>query len=320
MAALDSTYGALLIGVVVAALLHGCTCIQTWNYYIKNPSDWWYTKAFVACVLVTETCHQAMITHAIYTYIVTDFGAFEELDNIVFMVIAVFLNGFTTLFVQCFLAMRVYRLSKSWLAYGLVMIMVIAQFLLVLIYDIKALRYETFARLAALKALSMAINATSAVGDILITMFLCALLHRSRTGFQKSDTMINKLIMFSMNTGLLTSICALASLICISVWPHTFIYMAFYFNIGRLYCNSLLATLNARRDVRTESQCIADLSFGDVGMHRTSNPGCTKLKTSRAASNAISIQVDTIQEFTRDEVRLPPPCCCRAQTDSDALC
>jgi hypothetical protein len=67
--------------------------------------------------------------------------------------------------------------------------------------------------------------------------------------------MINKLILFSINTGLLTSICAVMSLISvrtklrlvwcgasdlaqITVWDGTFIYIAFYFCLGRRKCRS----------------------------------------------------------------------------------
>ncbi len=51
-----------------------------------------------------------------------------------------------------------------------------------------------FAELATLKYLSISVNALAAAGDVLIAGTLCLLLHRSRTGFQKSDTMINKLV------------------------------------------------------------------------------------------------------------------------------
>lgn len=61
----------------------------------------------------------------------------------------------------------------------------------------------------------MAINALAATGDVLITITLCILLHQSRTGYQSSDTMIMKLIMFSISTGFLTSICAAMSLISV---------------------------------------------------------------------------------------------------------
>ncbi|KAH0831946.1 hypothetical protein J3R83DRAFT_12832 [Lanmaoa asiatica] len=165
----------------------------------------------------------------------------------------------------------------------------------------------------------MSINALAAAGDVLITVFLCFTLQISRTGFQKSDTLITKLILFSINTGFLTSLCALASLVCISVWPHMWIYIAFYFCIGRLYCNTLLATLNARKGLRGGSRN-GDMLLSFKGQDAQQKTNYTTLGTSSrvgfcflrntgtraslphqyTAPNNISIKIDTPQEYIRD--------------------
>ncbi|KAG6896678.1 hypothetical protein C0992_006751 [Termitomyces sp. T32_za158] len=116
-------------------------------------------------------------------------------------------------------------------------------------------------RTRTLQWLSMAVNILAALGDALIAGALCFFLQRSRTGFRKSDTMIRKLIMFTVSTGVLTSICAIASLVSILVWPSTLIYAAFYFCLGRLYSNSVLATLNARQSIRELGEDSDELSF-----------------------------------------------------------
>ncbi|KAI9460431.1 hypothetical protein HD554DRAFT_1586577 [Boletus coccyginus] len=319
MGALDNTLGAFLIGVVASATLYGVTCIQTWYYYGRYPSDPWYIKLLVAGVLVSDTCHQALITHCAYTYLVSDFGVPAALGNTVWsLIVEVFFNGFTALFVQSFLAMRVYWLSnKSWLATGSVMTLVVGEFVLILAYSIPAyvsascffisvsrsfvlsLRFQTFAQLTTLKALSMSVNAVAAVGDVLITAFLCTLLQRSRTGFRRSNILINNLTMYTINTGLLTSICAIASLISIAAWPNTFIYIAFYFCLGRLYCNSLLATLNMRNSLRTDSYD-EDVSLSFKAAQQRTNPSMTGT-ISRRQPNNISIKIDTTQEHVWDE-------------------
>ncbi|KIJ70461.1 hypothetical protein HYDPIDRAFT_23564 [Hydnomerulius pinastri MD-312] len=297
---LDNTFGAFLIGVVISATLYGVTCVQTWYYYGRYPSDPWYIKLLVGAVLLSDTAHQALITHTVYTYLVTDFGQYADLGTLVWsLIVEVLFNGFTALIVQSFLAMRVYRLSnKSILATGSVMALVIGEFILVVIYVSKGLKFQTFAELTELKALSMSVNAVAAAGDVLIAIFLCTLLQNSRTGFRRSDTMINKLIVFSINTGLLTSICAVASLISIGVWPSTFIYIAFYFCLGRLYCNSLLATLNARKGLRGDSRD-DNMSLSLQGVQKTNQ---SMIGTSqRRLPNNISIKIDTTQEYVRDE-------------------
>jgi len=296
---LDNTFGAFLIGVVVSATLYGVTCVQTWYYFSRYSSDPWYIRLLVAAVLLSDSVHQALITHTVYTYLVTDFGIYEDLATLVWsLIVEVLFNGFTALMVQCFLTMRVYRLSnKSIIATAYVLSLVIGEFVLVVIYVAKAIHFTTFTQLTELKPLSMSVNAVAAAGDVLIAIFLCTLLQQSRTGFRKSDTMINKLILFSINTGLLTSICAVFSLISITVWPNTFIYIAFYFCLGRLYCNSLLATLNARKSLRGDSHD-ENVSLSLQGIQKSTNSVGT---SQRRLPNNIAIKIDTTQEYVRDE-------------------
>lgn len=78
-----------------------------------------------------------------------------------------------------------------------------------------SIKLTTFAEVTKIRPLSMSVNALAASCDVVITTILCTLLQHSRTGFQISDTIINKLIMFSISTGLLTSACAVMSLVSV---------------------------------------------------------------------------------------------------------
>ena len=62
---------------------------------------------------------------------------------------------------------------------------------------------------------SRSINILGAASDTAIALVLIYLLHQSRTGFKRSETIINRLILFTINTGALTSLCALVSLITV---------------------------------------------------------------------------------------------------------
>ncbi len=48
-----------------------------------------------------------------------------------------------------------------------------------------------------------------------ITIALFYFLNRSRTGFRRSEAVVNKIVLFSFNTGLFTALCALASFIAV---------------------------------------------------------------------------------------------------------
>ncbi|KAG1753710.1 uncharacterized protein EDB91DRAFT_1242682 [Suillus paluster] len=300
MGAVDDTFGAFLIGVVISATLYGVTFVQTWYYFSRYSSDPWYMKLLVGAILLSDTVHQALITHTVYTYLITDFDIPANLGKLVWSLsVEVLFNGFTGLLVQSFLTARVYRLSnKSIIATATVLSLVIAEFVIIVVYVAKAVRLTTFVEVPQLKPLSMCVNAVAAAGDVLIAGFLCVLLQRARTGFRRSDTMINKLILFTINTGLLTSICAVMSLISITMWPNSYIYMAFYFCLGRLYCNCLLATLNARKGLRRESQD-EHMGLSLRGVQKSADSPIGPLR--RGMPNDISIKIDTTRDYVEDE-------------------
>jgi len=150
-------------------------------------------------------------------------------------------------------------------------ILIAAEFVSVVVYFAKAITMDTFVQLATLKALSMTVNVLAVAGDVLITVAFCVLLHRSRNSLRRSNTMINMLIAFSVQTGMLTSLCAIDSLISIAVSPNTFIYISFYFLLGRLYCNSLLATLNVRKAIRQRGHGETGISLRAIGDSSTDN-------------------------------------------------
>ena len=95
------------------------------------------------------------------------------------------------------------------------------------------MKLQTYAKLTELFHLSRSINILSAASDVVIAASLIWLLQSSRTGFKRYDNIINRLILFSLNTGLLTSLDAIASLVTITALPTTFIYIMFYVTCSR---------------------------------------------------------------------------------------
>ncbi|KAJ3713668.1 hypothetical protein FB446DRAFT_722722 [Lentinula raphanica] len=301
------TFGAAYIGIVVAALLLGVSAIQG-VYYFTHNKDGWVLRGLVAAVLLFDFIHQVLITHTGYVYLVSFWQQPDKLQTVIWSLLAeVLFNGLTAFGVQCFLTYRILKLSgnKMWLTIT-VMVFVLAEFACVIAFaTIAFLRVRTFEELSAeLKGLSVAVNAGAVAGDILIASILTLLLQRSKTGFRKSDTMINKLTIFAVNTGGLTSLCAVASLISILAAPNMFIYISFFFSMGRLYTNSLLANLNARPMIKKAAEGInttgdTSLPYKEYGRHASSSKLVFQHSKHLNATN-ISIQVDTTREFVSD--------------------
>jgi hypothetical protein len=208
------------------------------------------------------------------------------------------------LLVQLFFVYRAWKLSNgNWFLSVPIAAASIAEFGVITTYVVKAVPIQDFTEAATLKSLSLTVNAMTAVTDVGIALVLCFLLQQSRTGFRRSDTLITKLIIFTVNTGLLTSLDAIASLISYAASPNTFIYICFFFALGRLYSNSLLATLNVRRSLSNNSSAaVESTSISLQGVHPRSATQSANMMTTlnRPSPQHVAIKVDTTQEFAHD--------------------
>ncbi|KIY51917.1 hypothetical protein FISHEDRAFT_70411 [Fistulina hepatica ATCC 64428] len=251
---LDDTIGAAYCGVVVSALLYGVSCVQSF-YYFTHQADEWPIVTLVGAVMVFETVHQALISHTVYTYAITNFNNPFILTQLVWsLVVEVLFNGMVGFLVQGFLMMRVWRLSgRNKLLTGIVALLVFAEFGCVTAFFGLAIRLKTLAQLGELKPLSITVNALAAAGDV------------------------------------------------ITVAGNTFVYITFFFCMGRLYSNSLLATLNARSLIRNAAEGIVSSEDNNLSIFSKGLAGVTmSMGSKRPTTTNISIKIDTTQEHAVD--------------------
>jgi hypothetical protein len=257
MASMDSTFGMLFDSVIVGAALYGAGCLQGYLYFRKySTKDPWILKSLVAFVLVCDTFQVGILTACVYQYLVSNFANPNILGELLnTLIIEIFFSDTIGLAVQMFYCWRVWRLSDG--NFFIVVPLVIvswAAFASLVVYSCLALKITTYAELASLKNLSMSCNVLAAAADILISLAMIVLLQRSKTNYKKTNSMLNRLIIFTFNTGIPVSICALWACIAINAWPSTFIYIFFFLLQGRFYTNSLLVTLNSREYIKRGAQ------------------------------------------------------------------
>jgi len=289
---LDNSIGAMMIGVIISAVLHGVCLLQAFYYFQRYKKDAWFLKALVMVMVTFDATHLCLISHTVYHYSITNFHDEEALKHIIWsVVIEALFTGVNGALVQTFYVYRVWMLSqKNYLLTGLLLFLIVSCAGCGTAWVIISMRMGTYRNLLRVNPLTITINALSTTIDTLIALSLVYLLNSARTGFRKSDTMINKLIIFVVNTGILTTICAIASLICLVASPNTLIYASFYFCIGRLYLNSFLATLNARKSI---TEKIDNVDHMLVSMPRS-------VVSSQGTKGNISIRIDKTQESMHD--------------------
>ncbi|KAH8826050.1 hypothetical protein DL96DRAFT_1816501 [Flagelloscypha sp. PMI_526] len=298
-AKLDGTIGCLFWGMLAATGLWGIGALQMWYYFDKYRNDKKAHIILVCLVFASDTCHQGLIMHALYMYCIRRWGNLDALSYLTTSLYQdVTLNGITGYMVQCFFVHRIWAFKKNILVVSGIFILITANLVLQFVYVALGAHLPTFTSLLSIKAISLSINALTAVCDVLISIAMCQDLYRAKTGFAWSDSVINRLMLFAINSGLVTSLCAVGSLLFYLALPKTLVYFGLYLTIGRLYQNSLLATLNARKYIlsggnnsQPESHSLPNRTSGRrVALGR----GSDQTKT----GTQIQVQIETIQDYS----------------------
>ncbi|KZT03226.1 uncharacterized protein LAESUDRAFT_379142 [Laetiporus sulphureus 93-53] len=105
--------------------------------------------------------------------------------------------------------------------------------------DLLAARWVTYLPLGAATCI-----------DAIFASALCYLLRRCRTGHSKMDSTISVLMLFTVNTGIVTSLCSLTAMAMMAALPDTFAVLSVEFMVTKLYVNSFMAMFNARNSLR----------------------------------------------------------------------
>ncbi|KAI0350804.1 hypothetical protein OH77DRAFT_1007132 [Trametes cingulata] len=250
--ALDNTLGALLLGTFLGLMLYGLTVHQTYRYWRLYPKDVSWLKCLVSGILTVETLHTTLCMIAVYYHLVTNY--FKPATLLVGHWSTRLLTpttGLTILLCQSFYAFRVYLIGPHYV-YRLLVSVAIVFMVCVLGFTTAAtiegfrLSLEDFQHVSWLIS---AVFGCAVVVDLCLTGTLVIVLLRSRTGFKRTDSLIEVLIIYSINTGLLTSIFGVLCFIFAIILPGNLVYIGISIVGVKLYANSVLAVLNSRRSL-----------------------------------------------------------------------
>ncbi|KAL5520986.1 hypothetical protein ACEPAG_8908 [Sanghuangporus baumii] len=246
---LDDSLGAAFIGLILAAVLFGVTNVQylIFSQTSRDPRFMKWTIAFLWCL---DVLHLILISHSMYRYLVTNFTNLALISvpnwSLCAHVLVTTLGDFI---VRLFYAWRVWVVShrNRFLTLG---VLVFAFVTLGLGFGIKIFSYDSMLQFTNISWVLYTSLGSAVVADVWVAASLCFFLARNRTGFKSTDSVVNSLILYVINTGLFTSFCAVACFVSFAVMPHNYIFIAFYFCLPKLYFNALLAMLNARERLR----------------------------------------------------------------------
>ncbi|KAJ7278815.1 hypothetical protein C8J57DRAFT_1304600 [Mycena rebaudengoi] len=247
-------FATTFIGFAVATTAYGISVLQTYLYYRNYPKDSLILKTTVGALWLFDTMSTILVAHSMYTYIVTNFGNLA-VDGLIPWSFALEngMNTMTTITAQCFYAWQIWTVSQSIIVTGGILLIAFTSFGLAIYITVRCFRDPRVASLGeeSFQSISGPVQGLAAACDIVITLALIWFLRskRSRSGIRTTREMIDTLILFAVCRGILTAIAQIMFMSLNVALPNRTFWMPFHQVVGKLYVNSVIASLNVRRVV-----------------------------------------------------------------------
>ncbi|KAI6096446.1 hypothetical protein EV401DRAFT_1127531 [Pisolithus croceorrhizus] len=218
----------------------------TYAYYMHYTEDALILKLVVAAVWVLDT--------------VINYGVPTSFEYIIWTLPGSdLMNVFIVFAVQCFFAHQIYCLCRprvKWWVTAPIMLFVLAQLGFGAEADIIEMIYHDASIVPRIMYYGVTpAVATITLAEVMITVSLCVLLYGrgSNSAIARTRRLLNTLIVYAINRCLLTSVVVIVDLITavdisVDTWS-----MGLSFIVGKLYANSLMASLNSREYLRSQS-------------------------------------------------------------------
>ncbi|KAK0432888.1 hypothetical protein EV421DRAFT_1742001 [Armillaria borealis] len=275
MSVAEPSHGPMLIGHFFNVLLMGVVIAQSYIYLVTyQKRDKLWMKLFQFAYL--------------YTSLVIHFSDAAYLLNVTMLFAATAaLTGIVSGAVQLFFAWRVKILTSNIWMVGLVVATALAGTVGAIGSSAESVKAGTFVKFQEIKSWVILWLVGACVADMLITGILVWHLRRHKTGFQTSDELVDRIIRSTVQTGLITSICAIVDLMVYLLDP-TGLHLLFNFPLSKLYTNTLMSSLNSRGGWAYDSSA-NNHSHSHTTGGIVSTSGGTASRTKKVRSRLLSI-------------------------------
>ncbi|KAJ7263837.1 hypothetical protein C8J57DRAFT_1332938 [Mycena rebaudengoi] len=251
---IELSHGPSFVGIVVGCMLYGAVFVQVFTYYGRFPNDRLWTKLYVGLLLLTDTVGTILAIAWLYNLTMINFrkhtayGAANWNPGIV---------GITGALCQLFYAWRIHVLTKQPMLTAVIVTVSLVGAIAAIGVSGTVGVVKLLSRFHArgMKIFGATWLVSALASDITISFVLTWYLRRRRSGFSEdTDRLLNRIIAITLANGALTSIFALVELCFFLGQPETGLHIGFSWILGKLYTNSVMASLNLRKQNRGYSE------------------------------------------------------------------
>ncbi|PAV15981.1 hypothetical protein PNOK_0883900 [Pyrrhoderma noxium] len=278
----QSYYQCLFLSCTFTVVLWGISVIQLYAYFKTHcKNDSWKLRCYVVFVFCLNTAHQCTVSRWGYHIFVEEPG--NELAlvrlNAVELPLITMLTALVDVMVQAYYISRIWNLSKRNILLAIVVsTATIGQFTATLYYFSKIYNLFVVIHTGLFINISRVLYATTAFVEIFLSSVFVILMHRMRNGQKRSETVINRLILYTISSSAVNAAFAIAAVVSAVAAPNVYIHLLFASLAPNLYTDALLALLNTRTSIWSvfdsnstdETEITTELFRGQIGSRNES--------------------------------------------------
>ncbi|KAF7354983.1 hypothetical protein MSAN_01413800 [Mycena sanguinolenta] len=251
--AIKELFATTFIGFTVATTLYGVSVLQAYLYFRKYTKDLVALKAMVATLWIFDTLTTIFVAHSLFTLV------FEVLNKSVNTNITwsftseKLLVTIITFISQIFYAHTIWKVSKNMITTVFISVLAVGAFGLGIYTTVHLFENPAPDSISTRGFLIVSglVQGLAALNDLVITGAMSWYLHIKRRGstLPSTDKVVDTLILYAVSRGVLTAVAQIMFLVLNVAVPHHEYWLPFHMVVGKLYVNSVFATLNVRQSL-----------------------------------------------------------------------
>ncbi|KAJ3842995.1 hypothetical protein F5878DRAFT_707110 [Lentinula raphanica] len=298
---LDATLGMFEIGILIAGVLFGLITAQVYIHHKTFPDESkWIKYGLVTTIWLLDMGHTICAFHVIYFYTVIHYGDYSSLEAMPdSMPVLTVIQGITIIIVQGYFTYRIWRLTGKPYIPAFIFFIMLCQLVasMAISSQVAIVSTKNLAKfMKDWKWLYMVLLFLRASTDLMISGILVYYLVKSRrSAMRRTVAIIDKCILWAIETGIVTSIVGFLSVIFFLASSTTL--------TPKVFTNTMLANMNSRAILQNmhSSQTSGRSTSGDPNY-----PGIALQLASPRSPRPVNIAVHTEVQIQEDAERQWP--------------
>ncbi|KAI0809127.1 hypothetical protein BC629DRAFT_1590208 [Irpex lacteus] len=254
MGNVNLTIGASVIFTVINGTIFGITSMQTFLYFNAAHRDSAVLRWTICGLWLLDLFETVLFTHSVYNY-----STSALINPILFATFVwsagahVIAGAVSNLLISVVFTWRVWNFSKSLWPWFLIGPLAVFSFgSSIALAAIEFTHTSILVLEQRFKWLGYLSCSVQSASDVAIMVSVCAVLLKNRSRNRSTNSVINKLIFFSVNTCILSCSTSIAVIITEVLLPRSNIWEGLVALLPKFMLNSLLALLNSREHMRNQ--------------------------------------------------------------------